>query len=328
MNSVQMMNFDDAKVKEFICNETSEFALGIIDIESSEVIYRNSAMQKIMHKKDAKKCWESIYGLDAVCSWCQLKHKDDMTQQSLDSSSDKEEFEYEYFSEMTSRWYQVQNRVTVLNSKKILIMIALDISRQKKAQGDLISTQFRLAKQTQELQKAQDELKVLASTDSMTKLYNRRYFMEVSDSLLLLAKREARAISLMMLDIDKFKNINDIYGHKIGDEVIIKLSQLLQENSRKSDIVCRWGGEEFIILLPNTEIEGATTIAQKIREVVDSLSIPIKEEEAIHFSVSIGVSQFDSNSEINLEATINRADEALYEAKNSGRNRVCVAPYL
>jgi diguanylate cyclase (GGDEF)-like protein len=205
--------------------------------------------------------------------------------------------------------------------------MALDISRQKKAQGDLITIQFRLAQQTQELEKAQEELKLLASTDPMTKLYNRRYFMQVSESLLSLAKREDRPISLMMLDIDKFKNINDTYGHKIGDEVIIKLSELLQEKSRKSDIVCRWGGEEFVILLPNTEIEGATIIAEKIREVVDSLALPVKEKE-IHFSVSIGVSQFKNNSEINLEATINRADEALYEAKNSGRNRVCIAEYL
>ena len=173
------------------------------------------------------------------------------------------------------------------------------------------------------LQDLQEELKFLASTDPMTKLYNRRYFTKTSESLLDLAQREKTQSAIIMLDIDKFKNINDAYGHKVGDDVIISLSKTLQEFTRKSDVVSRWGGEEFVILLPNTDLDGAFTIAQKIRVTVESFSLPLDDSEEVKFTVSLGVSMVDAQNDLNIEAAINRADEALYDAKESGRNRVC-----
>jgi len=171
------------------------------------------------------------------------------------------------------------------------------------------------------LQDLQEELKLLASTDPMTQLYNRRYFTEMSESLLDLAKRNKTESAIIMLDIDKFKNVNDTYGHKVGDDVIISLSKTLQKLTRKSDIVSRWGGEEFVILLPNTNIDGALTIAQKIRVTVENLVLEKNRE--LKFTVSLGVSMVDTQNDLNIEASIGRADEALYEAKESGRNRVC-----
>ncbi len=173
------------------------------------------------------------------------------------------------------------------------------------------------------LQDLQEELKLLASTDPMTKLYNRRYFMEISKSILDLAKRNKRCSAIIMLDIDKFKNINDTYGHKIGDDVIILLSGTLQKFTRKSDIVSRWGGEEFVMLLPHTSLEGALVIAEKIRVTVENLTLIVKENQELKFTISMGVSTVDTQNDLNIEAAINRADEALYEAKESGRNRVC-----
>ena len=172
-----------------------------------------------------------------------------------------------------------------------------------------------------ELQDLQTELKLLASTDSMTKLYNRRYFTKTSKHILDLAKRENQDISLIMLDIDKFKTINDTYGHDVGDEVIISLANELISTQRSSDVVCRFGGEEFVILLPNTPIEGAVHTAENIRKNIENIILEINNKQ-ISFTVSIGVSSIKQD-ETNIEKALKRADEALYSAKENGRNKVC-----
>jgi diguanylate cyclase (GGDEF)-like protein len=127
-----------------------------------------------------------------------------------------------------------------------------------------------------------------------------------------------------MLDVDNFKYINDTYGHKIGDTILINLAQALQTHSRKTDIVCRYGGEEFIILLPNTNIHGAKSLADKIRAHIEECSLDINKETKVKFTVSVGVSQVDADKEKNFESAIKRADDALYEAKETGKNKVCL----
>jgi len=173
------------------------------------------------------------------------------------------------------------------------------------------------------LKKLQDELNILASTDCMTKLYNRRYFTKVSKNIFELLKRDKKDLSLIIMDIDRFKNINDTYGHKIGDDVIIKFAELLKQIQRKSDISCRFGGEEFVILLPETNIEGAWNLAQKIRLKTKELKMEIEDNKFLEFSISLGVSTVLMDKEKNIETALSRADEALYKAKNSGRDRVC-----
>ncbi len=173
-----------------------------------------------------------------------------------------------------------------------------------------------------QLQELQIELKLLASTDPMTKLYNRRYFTKMSEHTLDLSKREKQDLAIIMLDIDKFKNVNDTYGHGIGDDVIIELANTLLEHQRKSDVVCRYGGEEFVILLPNTSKDGAYNVAVKIRESVEKLCINIPNNDILKFTVSIGVSEVNIEDEINIEEALKRADDALYRAKENGRNRI------
>ena len=183
---------------------------------------------------------------------------------------------------------------------------------------------MKVKQRTKDLQKTQEELKKLAITDPMTKLYNRRYYASVSLELLALAKRNEQEIGVIMIDIDKFKNINDTYGHSIGDEVIIALAEVLLENARDGDIAFRFGGEEFVMLLPNTDIEGAKTLAEKIRKILEKLNMASADDKVFNFTVSIGVSSVALSSECNTEKAIIRSDKALYEAKQSGRNRVCL----
>jgi diguanylate cyclase (GGDEF)-like protein len=178
----------------------------------------------------------------------------------------------------------------------------------------------RVKKELQ-LQDTINELKELASTDSMTRLYNRRYFTKASQHILDLAKRNRQETSIIMLDIDKFKNFNDTYGHDLGDKVIIALANKLIDTQRKSDLICRYGGEEFVILLSNTSIDGAVSTAQSIRKNMENIRLDF-EGNQLHFTVSIGVSCMIEGEE-SIEKALKRADRALYEAKHSGRNKVC-----
>jgi len=175
---------------------------------------------------------------------------------------------------------------------------------------------------TKELDILQNKLEFQNQTDPLTKLYNRRYFSEVSNNLFQISHRDFKPLSIVMLDIDKFKNINDTYGHSIGDRVIIKLAKTLIRIKRESDITCRYGGEEFIMLLPNTSIGGANAYSEKIRKKIEDLTVEIDDKITITFTISLGVSQIDFIKDKNIEAVINRADKALYKAKNEGRNQV------
>lgn len=172
------------------------------------------------------------------------------------------------------------------------------------------------------LQELQAELQQSALTDPLTELHNRRYFNQITERLMELSKRNNEPLSVVILDIDLFKSVNDTYGHQVGDEVIKVLANRLKKYQRKSDIACRLGGDEFILLLPNTTVDGAEYVANKIRESVNETVIETNEGDSVTFSISLGVSE--ANKGMNLKDTIRKADESLYEAKKHGRNCVVV----
>ena len=177
------------------------------------------------------------------------------------------------------------------------------------------------------LEQLNTELKDLSYRDPMTHAYNRRYFYEHSSKMLSLATRDKYEICIIILDIDKFKNVNDVYGHSVGDEVIIELSNLLKEHVRNSDIVARFGGEEFVIFLYNTNLENAGIIAEKIRLDIEKIDINLENNEILNFTASFGIAKYDENlDKDNIESTITRSDKCLYVAKETGRNRVVSEP--
>jgi len=204
---------------------------------------------------------------------------------------------------------------STLSNKKVTLHSNHKKSSTVHALSHLISVS------TQEIDSIQKELKILASTDPMTKLYNRRYFTDISTNIFQIAKREQESLSIIMLDIDKFKNINDTFGHRTGDSVLIKLSKLLQKALRTSDVICRYGGEEFVVLLPQTDLDGSAVVAEEIRKKVEQTVLKI-EKNSIKFTISLGVSEVNFEKEHSIEQTLNRADDAMYASKNSGRNRV------
>jgi len=184
------------------------------------------------------------------------------------------------------------------------------------------SLEERIKDRTKDLEESKDELKFLVSIDPMTKLYNRRYFSEMAEEMFGVNKRKHTNVSLILLDIDNFKNVNDMYGHHIGDEVIIAVANILMDNTRKSDIVCRYGGEEYIIILPDTGMESSMKIAHNIRQLVEDTVIKLPKKKELSVTISIGVSMANMIVDNDIEIAINKADNAMYEAKRSGKNRV------
>lgn len=161
-------------------------------------------------------------------------------------------------------------------------------------------------------------LKELAVRDSLTKLYNRRYFFDVFEKKFAEARAKGIPLSLGMLDLDFFKNINDTYGHSAGDEVLKSVSRTLLENTRGSDIVARLGGEEFCIVTPETDKDGAMMLFEKIRSRIESGEIAC-EGKNIKVTASIGVASGDFETSVDM---LKRVDEMLYAAKSAGRNVV------
>ncbi|MGZ8269927.1 MAG: sensor domain-containing diguanylate cyclase [Methylophilus sp.] len=169
------------------------------------------------------------------------------------------------------------------------------------------------------------EMKLLqqANIDYLTLASNRGYFMEQAELELNRATRYGSPLSLLMLDIDFFKQVNDTHGHKAGDIVLKKLVEVCRETLREVDVIGRIGGEEFAILLPETPCGEAVEVAERLRQVMENTKVPLDGGLPIRFSLSIGVTSLNSRED-NIDVLLNLADKALYKAKKSGRNKVCV----
>ena len=173
-----------------------------------------------------------------------------------------------------------------------------------------------------ELFKLKEEFKQLANTDPLTNLYNRRFFTEQAEKEYQRAKRYSLSMTLISIDIDYFKSINDKFGHPAGDQVLIKIANQLKASLRQTDILARIGGEEFSILLPETSAISAMAFAERIKEEQSRLLITGDWQGEINLSVSIGVSSLIASDKA-FDVLFSRADKALYQAKNTGRNTVC-----
>jgi diguanylate cyclase (GGDEF)-like protein len=160
-------------------------------------------------------------------------------------------------------------------------------------------------------------LEYQASHDKLTGLFNRNRFDELYSKEIKRAKRYGNNLSIILFDIDDFKNVNDTYGHQIGDEVLIEIAKILLDNVREPDICVRWGGEEFLILLPQTPLEGAKAVAEKIRTTISNKPLTTKN---LQITASFGVSQMGENDD--ESSLISKTDKSLYLAKNSGKNIV------
>jgi len=185
-----------------------------------------------------------------------------------------------------------------------------------------INTQLTLIEKSRELVEANKELMHLAMTDSLTGCFNRRYFMNAADMELSRMKRHGYDVVVAMIDIDHFKRINDTFGHEVGDEVLGVVAKCCDETVRYEDTLGRLGGEEFAVLLPVADAEGAFSVLERLRQTVEGLTFPASSD--LQVTVSIGIAELEP-SDISIDAALKRADDAMYRAKKGGRNRVEIA---
>ncbi len=217
----------------------------------------------------------------------------------------------------------------IINEEKILGAVVAYSNIEKLLQKD-IDYLVQLTRQSgMTIQRANVYAEVLkhATMDALTGLNNRRQFEIRLNQELANAKRNNISLCCMMLDVDYFKKVNDTYGHSAGDEVLKLVSDVIKSEIREYDIACRFGGEEFFIILPQTNINEACSVAQRLRKVIEESKMEIKDAETeevsrIKVTISVGVCEYESSMTTDL--IIQKADKALYEAKTTGRNRVIV----
>lgn len=198
-----------------------------------------------------------------------------------------------------------------LLSSILIVMLIIWIN-----QRILLSSEQALVKKTTKLKVALDHLRELATIDQLTGLFNRTYFDIRVINEMARAKRYNTPLSLVIFDLDYFKGINDTFGHDVGDKVLRHAARICSENVRETDIIARWGGEEFVVLAPQTDMEGAQQLAEKLRSMLENSPID-------PFGVvtgSFGVAVYTANED--FESWYRRVDQALYKAKSGGRNRV------
>ncbi len=183
----------------------------------------------------------------------------------------------------------------------------------------------QLQQEIEERKKAQKALEHLATQDPLTGLANRRHFLDLARRAFIQARRYSRPLTAVMIDIDQFKHINDTFGHKTGDKVLSAVAAYMQEVLRKVDILGRFGGDEFVILLPETNRDGAMQLVERLRnclahrsEIIAGLALPV--------TLSIGIAAISEEPELTLDTLLQRADQAMYLAKQAGRNRAMVYP--
>lgn len=191
-----------------------------------------------------------------------------------------------------------------------------------KDRNDKIESLLMVVTDITEQKKLETHLQLLSITDPLTNAKNRRFFMENAQKEMIRSQRYATPLSMMMMDIDHFKNINDTHGHGVGDTVLIELVKSSESVLRNTDIFCRIGGEEFVGILIETDLKKAELIAERLRKELEDLCIKTDKGE-VRFTVSLGLTQMQSHED-SLEKILKRADKALYAAKRKGRNKVVI----
>jgi len=194
----------------------------------------------------------------------------------------------------------------------VLVLIAAFLSYA------LVKSQMKINSQSRALAMA-------ASTDQLTGAFNRRSFLNAAKREFSRVNRYGGELACIMLDLDHFKNINDAHGHPAGDLALSETARLVRARLRESDLFCRYGGEEFVLLLPGTDLAGAGVVAETLRAGIAKLSIRLESPTIINFTASFGVATVRPSGDASLDALLVRADKALYLAKSQGRNRVCLA---
>lgn len=282
------------------------FLIYAIDSNTNQVTYGNQIFRKQYPQWQTTPCHLLINGLEEPCTGCK---RNQLFNENRHPNGIP--VEYEYYNEFDERWYKLQEKgIYWEDGRSVIFKIATDIS-------DIKEMQNHLAEAHAELMLKHKELEHLASTDTLTQIYNRDKLGRVFNKELHHVELGDQSFSIISVDIDRFKQVNDTFGHATGDAVLIAVARNMKYSLRATDYIGRWGGEEFLILCPQTILENAMLLADRIREHVAAQPYATRQQQ----TVSIGVATYRTGD--TLDSLLHRADQALYMAKETGRNRVC-----
>lgn len=300
--------------------------------------------------------WYRMLGYEVGCfeenviTWENIIHPDDYphVMQHFEAyiSGKSQQYDLEYRCRMASgdyKWIRDQGKIVTRNPDGTvarMIGAHLDIHKQKLAQQalehqyrilqqDNVSLEKLITERTEELERVNaqlmekvDEISYMAMTDPLTHLYNRYSFESELEREMARALRYKSPLSITLFDIDYFKEINDQYGHSSGDDALVRIGAAIRDCTRKSDIAARWGGDEFVIIFPETDITQAVSITEKLLQSIKRISLA----DALTLSSSFGVTQFVKSD--TRDSLMWRVDKALYAAKNDGRGTIRLNEYV
>jgi two-component system, cell cycle response regulator len=269
--------------------------------------------------------FESSHEILAYTAFLQIIHPDDREYviKQLHNMTDRSDFECEYRIILPDRNVRVvQSKGKCFQSvpsKPVKIFATI---QQANTSDSMQTKMLGVVQDITERKELEWQLEQQASIDDLTGCNNRRRFLELAEQEFIRDHRYRNELSLLMLDLDYFKKVNDSYGHDAGDLTLKKLVEICQHILRSVDVIGRLGGEEFAIMLPETNIEYALEVAERLCKAIAAEEILLENNLSFHFTTSIGVTAVKKN-DANINDTIKRADQALYKAKNAGRNQVC-----
>ncbi|HET6597435.1 MAG TPA: histidine kinase N-terminal 7TM domain-containing protein [Anaerolineales bacterium] len=285
--------------------ETMQDGILVLDAQN-RIVDINPAMEKFIKGKASSYLGKNAY--EALQPWMGID-------------------EMEIFSEKTiplDSFRYLDVRVTPLYDKNQLLngrlMVFRDVTERKQVEKRLRQANDKLQGQLIEIGMLQSKLREQAIRDPLTNLFNRRYLEETLERELSRAARENYPICLIMMDIDHFKRVNDTYGHEAGDLVLKAISEALSEHSRRGDFACRFGGEEFVVVMPNMNLETAYERAEHLRQSLNLLRVPY-EYYSLSVTISMGIACYPENGQTR-ETILRAADQAMYGAKEAGRDHI------
>lgn len=200
-------------------------------------------------------------------------------------------------------------------------MSKFNVTEHQRSQQALLEDNRRLAKRAAELERRIEEVRLLSDQDPLTNLYNRRYMQEALEREMQLATQSCYSVGVVILDLDHFKRFNDTFGHDAGDALLCAVGEVLKSRIRSKDIACRFGGEEFVVILPEASLAEATCLAKDLRVSIGNLKIKHRCQPLGSITVSMGVAVFPANG-ATVDTVLRAADFALYRAKVCGRDRI------
>ena len=286
------------------------FDIYVVDVETLEVIFVNQHLRDALGETEGQPCWQAIYGQDGPCLHCRVPV---LMKRCNETPTPEEAFEH--YHEGRETWFHLTEKCMRWpdgrpGGRMVKYSFAVDISQLKGAQNSLAEAHAQLALHAR-------EVKEISITDHLTGAFTRRHLDEVLATEISRASRSGHGFAVLLCDLDRFKSVNDQFGHRAGDKLLIQTVALLKKMIRKIDVPGRWGGEEFMVVLPEiSDPEHGLSAAEKLRAAIEAENFG----EVGQRTASFGVAVYQSGE--TAEQLVERADQALYRAKAGGRNRV------